>query len=324
MKTLSAHVSLAAMLIIAGCNQKTENSEVPSDDFSWKNHIPFVTDYKTFSMAVSDEFNPIPESIGEVKLSETSGLGWSRANKGMIWAHNDSGHPNKIFLIDSETGEIMAHYVILGSSNIDWEDMEVAAGHDPQLSYVYVSDFGDNKEIRPDYSIYRFPEPVYDSTHYGQTIFVSDPTLDHIKFVYPDESHDAEALIVDPHTLDIFIVTKRDEVSMLYVVPFPQKTDTIYPIFKVGSFSFREVTAGTASHNGDKVMIKNYQEIFYWERQPEETMTEMLSRTPIKAPYAAEPKGEAICFDQEGNYYTLSEAIDEEQIPVLYKYAIKR
>jgi len=46
----------------------------------------------------------------------------------------------------------------------------------------------------------------------------------------------------------------------------------------------------------------------------------MLSRTPIKAPYIGEPQGEAIAFDLDHNYFTLSEELNSTTVPNLYKY----
>lgn len=315
-----------ALLIVSACS--SDALEEPENDFpysyDWENHIPFTTDYNPFTLPFTDDFDPQPEDRGGVEMSEASGLAWSMKNPGMIWSHNDSGHPNTIFLIDASSGEIMARYTIGGSINLDWEDMELSYGPDPDEYYIYIADTGDNNERRQNYTIYRFPEPVYEEAHYGRNIYLDDPFLERIRFQYPDGSHDTEGMLVDPQTLDIFLVTKRDVVSMLYVLPYPQPVDELYTIYKAGNFSFRQASAATASLSGERVLIKNRQEIFYWTRQTGETMVEMLSRTPVKAPYQGEPQGEAICFDPDYNYYTLSEALNSETIPSLFKYNIKQ
>jgi len=282
--------------------------------------VPFKTNYQTFLMPVTTDFNPLPIEIGAVSMSEASGLGYSRKNKGMIWAHNDSGNSNSLYLIDAKTGEISAIFEIEGTVNFDWEDMEVAVGPEDGESYLYVADTGDNREGRPDYTIYRFKEPQYDSTQKGTTIKITDWQVDEIKFKYADGSHDTEAMFVDPHTKDIFLVTKRDVVSMMYVLPFPQKNNEIFSICKVGEFSFREASAATCSADGTKILIKNRQDIFYWQRTDNETTLQMLARTPPKAPYVGEPQGEAICFDTAYHYFTLSEELNQETKPILYHY----
>lgn len=275
-------------------------------------------------MPFTPVFYPTPEEKGEVNLSEASGLAYSVKNENMIWSHNDSGHPNVIFLIDAQTGNIMARYTIVGTSNQDWEDMEIAIDPKTQEPYIYIADIGDNAERRSNYRIYKFKEPVYQQDHYGKNIQWTPEDFSQINIMYPDGSHDAESVLVDPKTQDIFVVTKRDVLSTLYVVPFPYKTDeSINTMYKVGTFSFREASAGTVSLDGTKIIIKNRQDIFYWEHNPEEYIWETLAQTPTKAPYIGEPQGEAVAFDFDYNYFTLSEALNNSTQPTLYKYINK-
>jgi hypothetical protein len=318
--------SFLALFFLLSCDSNTPASATDDDSlygYDWENHIPFETDYNTFSMPFTDDFESLPEEKGEVRMSEASGIAWSMKNPGMIWAHNDSGHANNLFLIDSTNGEIVARYTIGGTINLDWEDMELSYGPDEDEFYIYIADTGDNNERRPNYSIYRFPEPVYEEAHFGQTVILNDTEVDRIRFQYPDGSHDAEGMLVDPLTKDIFLVTKRDVVSMLYVLPYPQPVDELYTIYKAGNFSFRQASAATSSLSGNRVLIKNRQEIFYWTRNSGESMVEMLAGTPVKAPYAGEPQGEAICFDPNYNYFTLSEELNSSTIPPLFKYNFK-
>lgn len=324
MKKTIIHILI--LIFIYSCSNDILNTTEDENPYSydWENHVPFKTDYHPFTLPYTDDYVPTPVEKGGVNLSEASGIAWSMKNPGTIWAHNDSGHSNSIFLLDSKSGEILVRYTIMGTMNLDWEDMELSYGPEEGEHYIYIADTGDNKEKRPHYSIYRFPEPVYDETHKGQHIFLDNLSIDRIWFQFPDGSHDTEAMLVDPLTKDIYLVTKRDVVSMLYVLPYPQPVDEMYTIFKAGEFSFREASAATSSLSGERVLIKNRQEIFYWKRNPGESMIEMLSKTPVKAPYAGEPQGEAICFDSDYNYFTLSEELNSDTIPSLFKYNINK
>lgn len=308
------------LIFLNSCQESIEPLDTNLNE--WSDHVPFVARYNTFSMAVSDLWHPIPSNKGEVALREASGLAWSFKNPKKIWTHNDSGNPNFLFLLDSETGEILTRYRVEGTVNVDWEDIEVSFGPIEGETYIYLADTGDNNERRPAYTIYRFPEPVYSKDHYGKTITIQ-PEIDEIIFEYPDKSHDCEALFVDPYTKDIYLATKRDFVSLLFVAPYPQIVGKKITVIKAGEFGFRESSAGASSLSGDKVLIKNRQEIFFWQREAGETMIEMLSREPIKAPYAGEPQGEAVCFDPEYNYFTLSEELNSSTRPNLYKYTLK-
>lgn len=291
--------------------------------YRWDLHEPFVSDYNTFTMPVSEYWEPIPDIMGTVGISEASGLAWSYKNPGKIWTHNDSGNTNMLFLLDSETGQILVRYRLEGIVNLDWEDIEVSYGPIDGETYVYLADTGDNSKRRIRYSIHRFVEPLYDPSHFGQTITLTDLNSDELIFDFPDGSHDTEGMLVDPITKDIFLATKRDVVSMLYVAPYPQKVKEKFTVFKAGEFSFRETSAATCSLSGSKVLIKNRQEIFFWEREEGESMVDMLSRTPVRAPYIGEPQGEAICFDPDYNYFTLSEELNSSTQPNLYKYYFK-
>lgn len=273
-------------------------------------------------MPVTEKWIPLPENLGAVPLSEASGLAYSYQNPGKIWTHQDSGNTNILFLLDSETAEIVARYRIEGTVNIDWEDIEVSFGPDENITYLYISDTGDNNLRRNQYTVYRIKEPVFEEAHRGQTITLSNLDLDQIDFDYPDGSHDAEGLMVDPETLDIFLTTKRSTFSKLYVLPYPQENGVRNEAVFAGEFGFRDSSAATTNLQGDKVLIKNRQEIFFWERQMGETMVEMLARTPLRAPYIGEPQGEAICLDPNNNYFTLSEELNSSTPPNLYKYLL--
>src|SRR5690606_9854226 len=250
---------LIASAFFVNCESSDNESTIDDTSYDWEQHVPFTTNYQIFSMPFTEDFEPIPLEKGEVAISEASGLAISVKNKGMIWSHNDSGHANVLFLIDTKTGEIMARYTITGAVNLDWEDMEIAIDPTTGEPYVYVADIGDNGESRPVYSIYKFKEPEYVSEHYGRNIQWSPEDFFRINFTYPDGSHDAESLLVDPKTNDIYLVTKRDYLSTLYVLPFPYKTASVNTMVKVGVFSFREASAGTVSLDGTKIMIKNRQ-----------------------------------------------------------------
>lgn len=315
---------LSFLLLFLACKKQVVDPVVPNTSYDWSSHQPFATNYAVFNMPFTTRFETVPKAQGPVSMSEASGLAYSRSNPGKLWSHNDSGHPNTLFLIDTATAAIVASFRIVGTANIDWEDMEIANGPVTGKHYLYVGDTGDNQQRRPEYDIYRFEEPVYDSAlHHGRLNVVEDIQVDRIRFKFPDKSHDTEAVFVDPQTLDIYLATKRDVSSMLFVLPYPQQLNQTYSCFHVGNFSFREASAGTVSRDGQRILIKNRQDIFYWERLEGEQLWQALARTPLRAPYLGEPQGEAICFDDEWNYYTLSEELNNQTPPLLYKYFIK-
>lgn len=269
-------------------------------------NIPFKSDYKLSDLKNSDFFEAKAEAKGKVGLRESSGLAYSRTNKGFIWTIQDKGNANSLYLIDVKNGEIVVEYRIKGTDNRDWEDIEISTGPESGKNYLYIGDTGDNNLEYQDYTIYRFEEPRFEETHRTKTIDLEIP-IEKIIFEYPEKSHDVEALLVDPFTKDIFLVTKRDIFSLLFSLPYPQKTDKLNTAILSGTFPFRIATAGTVSEDGNEVLIKTYERIFFWKKTSDQSFVSMLGSIPSFAPYEKEEQGEAICFDNVGGYFTLSE-----------------
>ncbi|WP_373522165.1 hypothetical protein [Aquiflexum sp.] len=312
MKIFKNYLS-AILVILCACN----NAEDPIG--FWENHRPFTTDYTIAEMERIDFFSPEAESRGESTLRESSGLAYSRKNPGYLWSHQDKNNDNRIFLLDVNSGETVAAYRIKGTRNRDWEDIEIAPGPIDGIDYLYVGEVGDNDQVYGNYSIYRFEEPKFEEAHRGQIIDLEIP-FDEIKFQFPNKNHDTEALMVDPKTKDIYLATKRDFWSILFVLPYPQNVNEETTAIHAGTFSFRVATAGTVSRDGNEVLIKNYDRIFYWKRNESESFIDMIQRVPALAPYnPAEAQGEAICFDHQGGYFTLSE-FSNSIVPELFYY----
>ncbi|EOZ96984.1 putative integral membrane protein, putative [Indibacter alkaliphilus LW1] len=310
-----SRISQIALLFgfLVSCNE----AESPID--FWQNHTPFEVDYLDANMERLGVFASPAESRGTSTLIEASGLAYSRKNPGHVWSHQDKNNDNRFFLLDANTGETVAAYRIPGTRNRDWEDIEIANGPDEGVDYLYIGDVGDNDQVYPNYTVYRFEEPQFEESHRGQIIDL-DIEYDEIKFVYPEKSHDVESLMVDPLTKDIYLATKRDFRSILFVLPYPQILSERSTAIEVGSFSFTRATAGTVSKDGMEVLIKNYDRIYYWKRNSGQSFLDLMSTKPSIAPYnPTEAKGEAICFDHDGGYYTLSE-FSNAIIPELYYY----
>jgi len=303
------------VILVFSCNEK----EAPENDPS--GNIPFKTDYKLSELETAEIFDASPETKGKVGLKEASGLAFSRKNQGFVWTLQDKGNTNSLFLLDANTGETVAEYSIKGTKNRDWEDIEISIGPEPGKTYLYIGDTGDNNLDYEDYTIYRIEEPKFEENHRDKTI-EPETALDKIVFEYPAKSHDVEALLVDPKSGDILLVTKRDFFSLLFTLPHPQKTDGLNIAVLTGTFPFRIATAGTVSEDGNEVLIKTYDKIFYWNRSSDQSLSDLLSTKPLAAPYQKEAQGEAICFDGQGGYFTLSE-LTNKIIPDLNYYKRK-
>jgi hypothetical protein len=161
--------------------------------------------------------------------------------------------------------------------------------------------------------IFRFPEPQ----KLTEEISLKPEIL---TFTYPDGAMDAESLMVDPISKDLFIVSKRDEQNTLFRLKsadFRKENVVAEQLLKL---PFTSATAADISQDGSQILIKNYFKMYYWKRKSGESLAEALARSPEELPYVPEPQGEAVGFQPDGKaFYTISEKRFNIQ-PVLYRF----
>lgn len=237
------------------------------------------------------------------KLDEISGISASWSNKGFIWAHNDSGNDAELFLIDNKLN-IRLTCTFGKLKNRDWEDMAVGPGPEPGKNYVYVGEIGDNNSVYPLKYIYRFEEPVVQEGVAKMEI----TKFDTITFRLPDKQKDAETLLIDPKTKDLIVISKREKPVWVYQLAYPQSTSDTITATKNFSIPLTQMVGGDVSANGEEIVLKNYQNIYYWKSDGNKSVLELLKEKPLDVPYETEPQGEAITWlhDNSG-FYTLSE-----------------
>lgn len=307
--------SLFLIWIILGCDKTHAEPDKPQH---------FIADYDLNSLPVSDLFEDY-QALGPLNnpaIDEASGIAVSRQDPDMIWTHNDSGDMNRIFLIQNN-GIYRGSFRLLGAGNRDWEDMAIGPGPEEGIHYLYIAEIGDNRSRYPIKYIYRLPEP--DITFADSTIQWVDVTdTDRIPFVYPDgKMMDAETLLIDPWTKDLYIVTKREHPITVYKLPYPQSTTDTTVAIKYGTLPFTNATAGDISADGQEILLKTYEKVFIWHRNEWESIADAFMRQPLRVSYTPEMQGEAIAFPQDGSgYYTLSESRGGVP-PVVYFYKRK-
>ncbi|MEM6763796.1 MAG: hypothetical protein AAF655_02680 [Bacteroidota bacterium] len=252
----------------------------------------------------------LPKSQGTVinpYMKEASGLAMSRARRGYFWTHNDFGNPGNIFLL-SPTGETVATIRLDSLSHRDWEDMAAGPGPTDSLTYLYLADIGDNFNVFPVKYIHRIAEPQLSKN--GQ--WEVPEAIETIAVKYPDFPHDAETLLLDPFTMDLYLFTKRRAQTNVYKLKYPYSHTIVNELQKVGTLPFYNIVSGDISPEGTEILLKTYFGVYYWERKRGESVEEALEREPVRVPYIPEAQGEALCWDLiKGGYYTLSEYDDK-------------
>lgn len=314
--SFSSFAVMIFLLLPVGCS-KPENGpgENPQE--------PLYYEYDLENLEYYDGFNGSDSRgvLDNPAIIEASGIAVSRNNPDLIWVHNDSGDHNRLF-VAGKNAENYGEFMIRGAYNRDWEDMAAGPGPESGITYLYIGETGDNYAQYEIMSIYRLPEP--DISELDSLTYTLVEGVERIDYVYPDAiSRDAETLMIDPLTRDIYIVTKRDERSIIYVARHPQDTEKVIILEKIGYFPFNRALAGDISADGSEIAIKTDARIYYWKRNADEPVYETFKRQPLLLPYTREPQGEAFCWMPDGSgYYTLSEKVSGIE-PVLYFYGRK-
>ena len=256
--------------------------------------------------------------LTEKKLDEVSGIAASAANPGMFWTHNDSGNPAVVYLVDEDL-KIRLSCKLKGVKNRDWEDIAIGPGPDDNKRYVYVADIGDNNAKYDVKYIYRFEEPVADGTAEDLTI----TSFDTIVFRLEDGKKDTETILVHPKTKNIYLVSKREKPVHVYELKYPFSTDDILVADQIIALPMTQIVAGDFSPDGEELVLKNYDNIYYWHLNGK-SMADGLKSKPQILKYTEEPQGEAITFNLDGSgFYTLSEKIKGEKT-FLYFYGRRK
>ena len=255
----------------------------------------------------TNAFGSIPTvtNLKRQDLLELSGLACSRANAGLLYTHEDSGNLNEIYMTNTK-GDDLGKIVLDGIPNRDWEDLACGPGPESSKNYLYVGEIGDNNSVYPSITVYRFPEPELASAS-PQTVVHILP--DKLNFYYPKGAVNAESLMLDPLTKDLYIMTKQVAQSNLFVARYPQSILSATKLIQLASFPFDLLTSGDISPDGSEILVRTTGQIWYWKKQPNETVLDAMLRRPLDAPYSRnEHQGEAICFATDGSgFFTISE-----------------
>ncbi len=260
--------------------------------------------------------------IKERKINEASGLAASRINKGILYTHNDAGDKSHLFMIDDKANFIGT--LRLGGAKLrDLEDLAIGPGPEEGVNYLYVGDIGNNQKYLNGMTVYRLPEPDLSQFSLSEEkgIYEIDiSAYDVIRFTYPDGRRDAETLLIDPLTRDLWVVSKREVHVHTYKASYPQTTGKEFELEKMGNLDVFNIVAGDISPDGKEILLKSYEQIFYWKRDSAQSLQESFLSTPVSLSYIPEPQGEAISWSSDGDmFYTLSEKMGR-QMPRLYYY----
>jgi hypothetical protein len=248
-------------------------------------------------------------------MNEISGIAASGIRENIYYVHNDSGDTSRFFAITPD-GTLKNTIYFKGDLKEplgvrDCEDIDVSIGPIKGKSYIYLGDIGDNGNERKFLTVYRIEEKkAWDKDSLVKANAVS------VNYRYPDGAKDAEAMMVDPVEKLIYIVSKREDSVSVYTAPLNFKSNDTVTLEKrsklhfAGFRPFKWITAADISKDGQQVLLKSYEKVYYWKRSGNEPIWKTMLKTPQELPYKAEKQGEAVGFTPDGKgYYTTSEGV---------------
>ena len=260
--------------------------------------------------------------IGITALIEASGLAASRRNYSVLWTHND-GPRNQFYAVAANAAHLATF--TLNESVLDVEDVAVGVGPTSGVSYLYIGDIGGSQstgDVRSQVKVVRIPEPAVDLGWAGSPRSLTFAEVNTFFLLYPDGSYDAETLMVDPLTADIWIATKQSTSTRLYRVNLNAATDRQTLVMQfVRTVPFSEPSAGDISPDGTQIALRRENAARLWQRCDGESISAALARAGVAVPIIGtptEPNGEAIAFLADNTGYM---TISEGQNPILYRFA---
>lgn len=264
-----------------------------------------------------------PREYGKVKdarLHEISGLVPAGARPSGYWVHNDSGDEARIYGLDAH-GTLTGAFRVAGLARPeDFEDMAAVQGS--AGSFLYLADIGDNKARRAaGVRVHRVLEPVAKSFTAPVQGEHSAALLESMVLRYPDGPTDAEALLVDPETAEVTIVTKAwIGWPKVYSAPWGQEATmalrgAIDPN-RAGQ-AVHVVTGGAVSRRGDWVALRTYGGAFLFRRIPGRPLWAALMGPACAVPVADEHQGEAIgLLERPGGVPAIVTVSEGEMSPI--------
>ena len=243
-----------------------------------------------------------PEEICELtdpRLTEISGMAPSQLHSGVMWVHNDSGDKARLYAVQLSNCAVVGELALRDVSARDFEGL--AAGVDAQgRPVLWVGDIGDNRDSWSDVSIYRIREPK----KLGKT----SAQVQRYRFTYEDRPHNAETILADPGSQQLWIVTKQMASGSIYALPKKLRKSGINTARKIGSATGL-ITDGAIKPDGTTFVLRDYFDARFFRGLPEGVMDEKID-------LPGQPQGEAIAWLPDENAVVIASEADNRLIQV--------
>jgi hypothetical protein len=224
--------------------------------------------------------------IQPAEIDESSSLVVSQTHPGLVYTANDSGGSATVYVLDSDTGELVGSTSIDGVEPVDIEAMTTAAHHS-----LIVADIGDNSSQRAYATVYRIDQPGR-GTH---TV-----AADAVQVTYSDGPHDAESAVYDTDTGRLFIVDKELGPGRVYRSPrhlFSHQQVVMRPVAEAPALA----TDAALLPGGDVAVIRTYFAAYFYTFPGWHGLRErVLPSQPQGESLAVPPDGDQLWIGSEG------------------------
>jgi hypothetical protein len=233
----------------------------------------------------------------------------------VLWTHNDSGDEPRVFAVRAADGADLGAFTFAGAEAVDWEDIALGpCAPGSTADCLYLGDIGDNFRTRSASQVYRIPEPTPLPAGGAATI----TGVARLDFRYPDGPHDAEALLVDPASARVYVITKeKSGPSTVFRLPAPfPATATARAPLKAKAVSMlavaalgQLVTGADVSPDGRRVLVRTYDMAFELTIAPGAKFESAFLSLPCVFPVDRDGQGESIAYIPDGTgFWTTREA----------------
>jgi hypothetical protein len=228
--------------------------------------------------------NRVRCSFDSEDLGEVSGLALSRRHPDVVWMTNDSGGGPYLYAVDAATCRTRATLTLLDTPARDHEAL--ATGTDAEgRDVIWIGDIGDNQDLWPYARIHKVVEP---SRLRDQAVPVTT-----YRFTYPGGPENAEAILADPDSERLWVITKEAGQGGLYALPSPMSDSRTPMRAKKVSTARALITDAAMSPDGERYVVRDYLSAEVFTGVPPGT-AEARFRLPFQ------PQGEAVTWTADG------------------------
>jgi hypothetical protein len=209
--------------------------------------------------------------VTDTRITEASGLVASTRHTGVVWVHEDSGRPARLYAIN-RNGATAATVDLRGIQQVDWEAIAITKDQRGRWMLA-LGDIGDNTAARQEVRVLLLREP--------STLKNGRASVQRVlRLQYPGGPVDAETLVADPRTRRLYIVTKGWLGGEIYAVPqqaWPGGSDAAaesrtWPLQLVARVGLAAVTDGTFLPDG-RLALRSYSSMTLFEDPAKATDT---------------------------------------------------